>query len=287
MDDELARLERATGWRIADVATLHEGLWDVGGDASVSFPAAAHDHLAPLEEAGVWFRLRNEEILARLCEAGLPTSLWDVGAGNGMVASHLRASGIDVVAVEPLPEGARRCARRGVPTIRGTLEALHLPDGALEGVGLFDVVEHLEEPGPLLSEVARVLRPGGLVAVSAPAMPWLWSDADRAAGHFRRYRVPDLTELLERAGFCEIHAAYWLAAAVVPLWLRRAAPYRAGRRRTHDAVVRSGNRDLATGGPAALHLGRLVNRAERRVRRRVGVPVGTSVMATARRSFST
>src|SRR5205823_7135348 len=51
-----------------------------------------------------------------------------------------------------------------------------------------------------LREVARVLRPEGIVAVSVPANPDAYGPADEWAGHFRRYSRDDLVEVCAAAG---------------------------------------------------------------------------------------
>src|SRR4051794_41779370 len=117
-----------------------------GAGAAVDYPAEAHELLVGIEERSVWYAERNRLITAALAAGGLPRTLVEVGAGNGIVAAHLRRHGVDVVAVEPGRAGATASARRGVPTVCGMLEDLALPDDAIEAVGLFDVIEHLEDP---------------------------------------------------------------------------------------------------------------------------------------------
>jgi SAM-dependent methyltransferase len=208
--------------------------------------------------------------------------LWDVGAGNGFVTRALQDAGISVVALEPGQSGAAAAVNRGVgEVICGTLEALQLPDAALEGAGLFDVIEHLPDPRPLLREVRRVLRPGGVLAVTVPALGWLWSDADVLAGHARRYRRAQLVEELSDCGFTVVRSTYHFAAAVPPVLVQRRL-----KRRHHpanpDAQLEHLEHELAGQSPATVAIGRAVMRAERAWSKRFRVPFGTSVFAACR-----
>ena len=279
---ELGRLERDFGWRIADRADLVDGVWKTHGDAATStFSSQSHHALHDAEEGSLWFATRNDLVLQLLELVGPPPSLWDVGAGNGFVARALQAAGIGVVALEPGETGAATAANRGVnEVVCGTLEALELPNAAIEGVGLFDVIEHLPDPRPLLREVRRVLRPGGVLVVTVPALGWLWSDADALAGHDRRYRRAELAEQLSDCGFTVVRSTYHFAAAIPPVVVQRLL-----RRRRHtnpDEQWEQLEHDLAGQSPATVAIGRAVMRVERAWSRWFRVPFGTSVFAACR-----
>jgi SAM-dependent methyltransferase len=62
------------------------------------------------------------------------------------------------------------------------------------------VLEHVEDDHAGLREVARVLKPGGLVAISVPANPAAFAWADQWAGHFRRYTRDAIVDLCAAAG---------------------------------------------------------------------------------------
>ena len=64
----------------------------------------------------------------------------------------------------------------------GSAEALPFADEAFDVVAAFDVVEHCEDDALAVSELARVLAPGGRMLLSVPAYQWAWSDHDVRAG---------------------------------------------------------------------------------------------------------
>ena len=74
---------------------------------------------------------------------------------------------------------------------------------------LFDVIEHLEDPAYFLESVKYHLKPDGLLVVNVPAEQWLFSRYDEVVGHFRRYTMKTLNNLLEHCGFTLITGTYW------------------------------------------------------------------------------
>ena len=76
-----------------------------------------------------------------------------------------------------------------------------LADEALDSVLCLNVLEHISEPGKVLSSLHQTLRPGGTIAVLVPNDPALMSDADDELGHLRRYTVDSLAAEMNAAGF--------------------------------------------------------------------------------------
>lgn len=62
---------------------------------------------------------------------------------------------------------------------------------------MFDVVERVADDVGFLRETVRALRPGGMLFLTVPAYPWLWSHEDEVAGHHRRYTAAKMRTALE------------------------------------------------------------------------------------------
>jgi ubiquinone/menaquinone biosynthesis C-methylase UbiE len=98
----------------------------------------------------------------------------DIGAGSGGLAIALASAGAVVSAIEPDPVRYRWAEARihghgvSVSLSRGAGERLAFPNESFDIVTLDSVIEHVEEPAQVVCEVARVLRPGGLVYVVSP-----------------------------------------------------------------------------------------------------------------------
>ena len=162
----------------------------------------------------------------------------DMGCGGGRHAFALYKRGADVVALDyshqdlvevgtmfeaialegEAPEGSAAHA------VRGTAYALPFADGTFDRIVAAEVLEHLPADADAISELFRVLKPGGLIAVSVPRwLPekvcWALSDAyhEVEGGHVRIYKGSELKERLEATGLVYtgehhahgLHAPYW------------------------------------------------------------------------------
>ncbi len=102
----------------------------------------------------------------------------DVGAGTGKLTRALLSRGADVVAIDPDEKmlDALRESVRGVPALRGTGELLPLADASVDAA-VFGQAWHWVEPDAASREVARVLRPGGVLGlvwnIRDESVPWV------------------------------------------------------------------------------------------------------------------
>jgi SAM-dependent methyltransferase len=105
--------------------------------------------------------------------ASAGSRLLDVGCGTGHHLARYRRLGFAVVGVDGSAEmlALARVANPGVPLQRADLQKLPFPDAAFDVVLSIEVLRYLPDPAPALREMARVLRPGGvLVATAAPLL---------------------------------------------------------------------------------------------------------------------
>jgi SAM-dependent methyltransferase len=283
---EFERLRDDFGWSIEEHAVNVDGVWMGAAETlPTAFSATAHQTLLSVEDRSLWFRWRNEIIADVLCRAGTPAAFWEIGAGNGVVSRHLETVGVTAVVVEPGEAGSRGAASRGIRHIvRASLEELALPSRSIPAAGAFDVLEHLERPADLLREIHRVLQPDGLFLASVPAFPFLWSEADVMAGHYRRYRRRTLIALLRRSGFRPMYINHHFAAATPLLLMGRALPWRLGVRRDPEIANRQYVEELGRTSRPARMLGDRLMDAERIWARHLPVPMGTSLVVAARRA---
>ena len=77
-------------------------------------------------------------------------------------------------------------------------------------VFLLDVLEHLQDDKIVLREIRKVLRPGGLLFVTVPALKFFWSYNDEIALHQRRYSRKDLQGLAESSGLRLVLGRYFM-----------------------------------------------------------------------------
>lgn len=212
-----------------------DGIWVSRRRAGISYPQEGNENCLALEEDSFWFEHRNRciQVLMRRCPP--PGVVFDIGGGNGYVASGLKQAGLPVVVIEPGWQGIRNARRRGLdPLICSTLEDAGFLPGSLPAVGLFDVLEHIRADEAFLQTIHPLLIPGGRVYLSVPAFRSLWSVDDDYAGHFRRYSAGEVQRLLTRIGFQVEFASYIFSMLPLPVLLMRALPSRLGWRKGDD-----------------------------------------------------
>lgn len=112
--------------------------------------------------------------------------------------------------------------------VRAEAWSLPFDDGSFDAVVSFQVLEHLRDPSACVREMARVLRPGGRVVLTAPGV-WSLHEAPHDYWRFTRY---GMSALLDDLGFDEIEVRplgrFWSALGqMANLELKRSAPGRA------------------------------------------------------------
>jgi len=83
------------------------------------------------------------------------------------------------------------------------------------------VIEHLDDDRQALQEFLRVVKPSGVVVLTAPALMSLWSEWDVALHHRRRYTLPQFLQLFDGLKVELIHASYINTLAFFPIFMLR------------------------------------------------------------------
>ncbi|MHB1710395.1 MAG: class I SAM-dependent methyltransferase [Acidimicrobiales bacterium] len=168
--------------------------------------------------------------------------LLDLGCGFGRHAYQAARLGAEVVAFDAGADEVRQvldtfaamvvageldAGSSRVGSVRGDALVLPFADGSFDRVIASEVLEHIPDDEAAMVELARVLRPGGSMAVTVPRcgpefVNWALSDEyhDVPGGHVRIYRHGELSRRLEATGLTEVgshhahglHSPYW--------WLR-------------------------------------------------------------------
>jgi 2-polyprenyl-3-methyl-5-hydroxy-6-metoxy-1,4-benzoquinol methylase len=230
-----------------------------------------------------WWMARARLTIGVLERAGLRphARVLDAGCGWGVTLEALERRGYKVT---------------GLDVSRRALDGLDRPDRELvvadltqplpgsvtpfDAVLALDVIEHLDDDREAVARLGELARPGGgVVVVSVPARPDLFSEFDEVQGHRRRYLPETLRAAFQGTGL-ELESIFWWGAWLEPMLRRRRSRRIA---RTSESPARTYARYLRLPpwpGPWVLRAGFALEHS-RALGQRLGT--GTSLFAVARR----
>lgn len=177
-----------------DAETLHDVYSDYYGTANLEPPD--------------FVRVRLSEIVSTFAGYRTHGRLLDVGFGAGLLLDAAAGEGWRPTGIEVSQAAVTSAARRGYEVFCGTLREAAFPDGAFDVVTLVEVLEHLTDPSAVLTDISRVLRPGGLLwattphgqGVSARVLGTAWSVVSPPE-HIQLFSRSGIRRLLKRSGF--------------------------------------------------------------------------------------
>lgn len=196
------------------------GIWQAAGEEAISYTADGHNLILAYEDS-FWYSHRNTVIGDLVVNSGI-NALVEVGGGNGLVSAGLQNLGLEVSMLEPGLDGILHARSRGLQTlIHASMSQAGFCTDALPNIGLFDVLEHIEDDQAFCAELFRILQPNGKLVVTVPAFQSLYSGFDREVGHYRRYTTRRLETTLQKAGFTIERSGYLFHSLWLPAWLIR------------------------------------------------------------------
>jgi ubiquinone/menaquinone biosynthesis C-methylase UbiE len=199
--------------------------------------AEDYKYLYELEERFWWFagmRTIAGALLDQYCGANCNRRILDAGCGTGGNLTWLRryAGNGEIYGID-LSVEALQFSRQNGPErlVQASVTDLPFDDSSFDVVTSFDVLVQLPTGGAdvrAMREMHRVLRPGGIGFVRAAAFEWLRSGHDEALGTQKRYRLSELSSLLERNGLVVLRATYANSLLLPAAAFRRLVLKRAG-----------------------------------------------------------
>lgn len=202
----------------------------------------------------------------------------DFGCGSGITVSALSQAGYDAHGVDFSQEAISFGGGKGIANLRAISdEKLPYPDASFDVITCMDVLEHLKDEQPALSEMRRVLKPGGLLIVMVPAYGFLWGQQDEIAHHYRRYTLGRLIEVVRHGSLMPLVKRSYFNTLLFPLVaLVRAGSWVLGSKPKRESDFDLNNRVLNAIFGAIFAF-------ERLFLRKLNLPFGVSILLIARK----
>lgn len=198
------------------------------------YDQSAFDALRAMQERHFWYRGRHRFLLAaveRFCPGGIPgLALVDLGGGCGGWLQYLARQRPAWAGKLALADSSRTALQMAGTVLPAGVERYQID---LMNLGwrdrwdtafLLDVIEHLPDDARAMAEAAGALKSGGLLFVTAPALPGFWSYNDELAHHLRRYTRQDFGRLARQSGLQLVDARYFMFLLSPLYWLARRRP---------------------------------------------------------------
>jgi SAM-dependent methyltransferase len=222
----------------------------------------------------------------RLLPQTLNLNLLDVGCGAGNMIHHLSHYG-QVKGIEIDPRPVKMARQRGYDVDQfDATQPMPFDDNSFDAVTALDVIEHNQDDLAILADSYRVLKPGGHMVITVPALMWLWSHNDDINAHVRRYTAAELKQKLAQTGFTVRRVTYNnffifpLAAALI--LLRRSAQAKP-KLASHHLSEEEYQVEMEPASPPVNALLTLVGKVEAALIRFLDLPIGTSLIAVGQK----
>lgn len=207
--------------------------------------------------------------------------LVDVGCGTGKFLEEMSQwqNWKEIVGLDGSDDAIKFSKARNIAQVKKSdfEKKLRMASNSVDVITSLDVVEHIDNDVGLVEEFYRILKPGGVVAVTVPAHQWLWTYWDEELGHKRRYTKRQIHKMLTQAGFEVVRVSYFysylLPIAVGFRFLKMLLP---DRKRGSDFIrlPEIANQILIN-----------MSRVETWVLEKVNVPFGLSVIAIVKKKI--
>jgi SAM-dependent methyltransferase len=208
----------------------------------INYPDEGSDDSFAIQQNSFWYEHRNSLLLALIKKYPFSGAFADIGGGNGyqvyQFSENMKEK--EFYLVEPSYAACRNARSKSLEHVYCMqFQDFPFQEKNIGGIGLFDVIEHIEDDAAFLNSLKTKLIKRSRIYITVPAHQFLWSDVDDYAMHFRRYNKKMFTELAEDCQASMLYFSYFFSFLLIPSWLLRAVPYRIGIRRSGETIIKT------------------------------------------------
>lgn len=247
-----------------------------------------YERMYRFEDSYWWFVARRHLIATLLGDYSgdnRSMSLLNIGCGTGAMLDELEHFGT-VIGADFAEEALGFCKTRGHNLGNKyrlcRADARHLPfaGSSFDTVTAMDIIEHIDKDNLAMTEIARVLKPGGRLFATVPAFMSLWSGHDEALHHYRRYTVPHFRKLTTENGLTIDRISYTVTTLFPFVWIFRLVSRQIEAARKNH----SPHANLMPFSKPVNSALLAISKAETEIIRHNNLPFGVTVVAVARKA---
>jgi DNA gyrase subunit B len=178
-------------------------------------------------DSAVW--IAHDELLAAhgsFCKVPAESTLLDVCCGSGVVGNSFRGRVSKIIGLDITPEMVELSKERLDEVVHGTVFDIPFPDASFEIVSNREVMHLMPEPAKMMSEVVRVLKPGGqfvvgqIIPFSPIDAPWMFRIFKKKQPLlYHMFLEDEFEKLLTDAGLVDIERKEMLVWEDIDVWI--------------------------------------------------------------------
>ena len=174
-----------------------------------------------LEEYYWWYRSRRN-LVKQFLPSGKQLKILDIGCGTGKLMEVLQDYG-EIYGIDASQQAINFCRQRHLEHVYRNKfpDSKHLGSKRFNVIICLDVIEHIFNDTKAMATINQLLSSGGRLILTVPAYSWLFSYWDQASGHYRRFSLAQITQLIEACGLKLVKTSY-LYSFLMPI----AIPFR-------------------------------------------------------------
>lgn len=175
-------------------------------------------------EKSHWWWSGRRELLKLIFSRKKPKRILDIGCGTGETLSYLKVlfPSCELYGVDLSLLAVRFSKERSHKNIyHANATKLSFKENFFDAVLFLDVLEHVNNHQKAIKEAKRVVKNGGMIIITSPALPFIWSNYDVSASHKRRYTKKEIKILAKKAGLKIAFISYFNFFLSLPIIIVR------------------------------------------------------------------
>lgn len=239
-----------------------------------------YENESRIEQDHWWFVVRRELCKKYLQSQKKDAVILDIGSGSGSNLRLLQEMGFSNYRGFDLnPLAKKFCEEKKLGEVLiGDICNSGLAEASFDVIMATDVIEHIRDDDKVLSEIRRILKPGGMAIITVPCFQSLWSRHDEILMHQRRYELSQLTAKILGNKMTISEAYYFNFFLFFPILLFRKISEKIGLKLESESAVN--NRFLN-------NLFKIIFRFDVFVAQKIKFPCGVSAFVLVQKKIET